>query len=237
LQSTRKAHAAKIKGLSISPDGEVWASVSEDGTLKLWSKDGEVLQTLPIETEFADIVRFQPKASVVAVASGKDKDRSVSLWNWRQNTLIPLQSSGGFYVRDMQFSPDGELLATGSWNGNLTFWDLAGKKQYFFFAGYDGPISAIKFHPNGQLIAVTSGPSILLFDRQGVLVQSFQKTEHHNPFSLEFSPDSDTLVTGHRFGRLVLWNLDLVAKIPKEQLPLHSLTVQTLQGANRPRQA
>ena len=213
LKSNLEEHSSEVKSVSISPDGTVWASTSQDGTLKLWSKDGEVLKTLPIETGLADIVRFHPQDPVLAIAIGKGTERNVVLWNWQQDKLTPLNTSGDFQVRDLQFSPDGKLLATASWHGNLTFWTLTGDRQYSFFAGYSGSINALEFSPNGQLIAITSGPSILLYDRQGQVVQSFRATEHHNPFSLRFSPDGKTLVSGHRYGDILLWNLDLEALV------------------------
>ncbi|MEM7066524.1 MAG: TIR domain-containing protein [Cyanobacteria bacterium P01_B01_bin.77] len=209
LQSTLKEHSSAVKNLGISPDGEFWASVSQDGTLQLWSKDGEVLQTLPLETGFADIVRFHPQEPVVAIATGKGPERTVLLWHWQQDTLTPLNTSGSFQVRDLQFSPDGKVLATASWHGNLAFWDLAGNQQSSFFAGINGPLNAMEFSPNSQLMALTSGPSTLLFDRQGQIVQSFSAPEHYFPFSLRFSPDGKTLATGHRDGKILLWHLDL----------------------------
>ncbi|MEO0986592.1 MAG: TIR domain-containing protein [Cyanobacteria bacterium J06639_14] len=213
LQSTFEAHSSPVKSLSISPDGEVWASVSEDGALQLWSKDGEVLHTRLLATSFADIVRFHPQEPIVAIATGKKRARNVLLWNWQQDSLTSLNISGDFRVRDMQFSPDGEVLATASWHGNLTFWDLAGNQQFSFFAGVDGPLNALQFSPNGQLMALTSGPSTLLFDRQGQVVQWFTAPEHAFPFSLRFSPDGTTLATGHRYGKILLWNLDLEALV------------------------
>ncbi|MEM6437206.1 MAG: hypothetical protein AAF773_25620, partial [Cyanobacteria bacterium P01_D01_bin.115] len=213
LQSTLEEHAAPIQGLTISPDGEHWASVDEAGLLNLWSKDGEVLQTLPLEAGFADIVRFHPQEPVLAIAAGNGAERTVLLWNWQQDTSTPVDSSGSFPVRDLQFSPDGKLLATASWNGNLDFWDLAGRKQHSFFAGIEGPLNAMHFSPNGQLIALTSGPSTLLFDRQGEFIQMFTAPKHFFPFSLRFSPDGTTLATGHRWGKILLWNLDLAALV------------------------
>jgi WD40 repeat protein/tetratricopeptide (TPR) repeat protein len=213
LQSTLEEHAAPIKGLTVSPDGERWASVDETGQLNLWSKDGDVLKTLPLEAGFADIVRFHPQEPILAISAGQGAERTVLLWHWQADTLTSLDSRGSFPVRDVQFSPDGKLLATASWNGNLDFWDLAGRKQYSFFAGIEGPITTIDFSPNGQLIALTSGPSTLLFNRQGEFVQMFTAPEHFFPFSLRFSPDGTTLATGHRWGKILLWNLDLAALV------------------------
>ncbi|MEM7794052.1 MAG: TIR domain-containing protein [Cyanobacteria bacterium P01_C01_bin.118] len=209
LQSTLKEHSSEVKSLSVSSDGEFWASVSQDGTLQLWSKNGEVLKTFSLETGFADIVRFHPHEPVLAIATGEDTKRTVLLWHWQQDILTPLNTSGSFQVRDFQFSPDGEVLATASWHGTLAFWDLVGNQRSSFFAGIDGPLNTMQFSPNGQLMALTSGLSTLLFDRQGQVVQSFSIPGRNRPFSLQFSPNGKTLATGYSDGKILLWNLDL----------------------------
>jgi WD40 repeat protein len=63
--------------VSFSPDGKIIATTSWDKTVKLWSKDGEELQTLSGHKDSVGSVRFSPDGKTIATVS---RDKSVLLW-------------------------------------------------------------------------------------------------------------------------------------------------------------
>jgi len=73
--SSFKAHQAKVRRISFSPDSQAIATISdEDGSAKLWSRDGTLLATLDTTTDhyikpLLDI-SFSPDGRTIAIAKG-----------------------------------------------------------------------------------------------------------------------------------------------------------------------
>ena len=77
-QNTFEGHSDTVEGISFSPDGQMIASGSWDGTAKLWNRQGEALQTLEGHTGGVWDVSFSPDGQTIASAS---RDGTVKLWN------------------------------------------------------------------------------------------------------------------------------------------------------------
>ncbi len=54
-------------------------------------------------------------------------------------------------------SADGARLATGSWDGTIALWDVAGRKEIARLPKQELPITALRFSPEGTLLASTTG--------------------------------------------------------------------------------
>ncbi|MGL5065478.1 MAG: WD40 repeat domain-containing protein [Microcoleus sp.] len=100
-----EGHADWVYGVSFSPDGQRIASGSGDRTVRLWSVEGELLQTLEGHSEQIWGVSFSPDGQRIASASF---DKTVRLWDINPDDLIldldiklnNLLTKGCLWIRD-----------------------------------------------------------------------------------------------------------------------------------------
>jgi len=136
----------RIWALSFSADGEVLASASEDGTAKLWTRQGKLLTTLNHGGAVWGAA-ISPQAPIVATVS---REGTLKLWDFQGNLLrtIPGQSNG---LTRVAFSPDGQTLATGGIDSAIRLWSLDGKLLKVL-PGHRGSVISLAFSPEGKLL-------------------------------------------------------------------------------------
>src|SRR5262249_38128257 len=97
------------------------------------------------------------------------------------------------------FSPDGKYLAT--WRISVTLWDVAqGKKIWEPPRKDQGAIHAVRFSPDGRLLAVADGMVIRLWDAaSGTELLKMAGPDGRGGdyiWALSFAPDGRTLASG-----------------------------------------
>ncbi|VXD12533.1 WD40 domain-containing protein [Planktothrix paucivesiculata] len=121
----------------------------------------------------------------------------------RQNRKFTGHSRG---VRSVDFSPNGEFLATASDDGTAKLWDLQGQ-ELITFIGHSGWVMSVVFSPNGEFLATASyDGTAKLWDLQGQELITF--TGHSQRVtSVAFSPNGNYLATASDDRTAKLWNL------------------------------
>src|SRR5207245_3166098 len=113
-------------------------------------------------------------------------------------------------IETVAFSPDGRLLATGTYEPALRLWDVAsGKLIHRFDASTAGSFNAVAFSPDGRMLAANNprAPSILLWE-----VATWQERRRifghrGGVVSLCFSPDGRRLASGSKDGTAMVWDV------------------------------
>jgi WD40 repeat protein len=111
-----------VLGVDVSPDGQTIASASQDNTIRLWRSNGAPLMMLQ-----------DPSLKDPQDPSLKDKAHTDA-------------------VLEVNFSPDGQLLASASRDKTIKVWQVKDGKLIKTFQDKNW-ISSLSFSPNGQLIA------------------------------------------------------------------------------------
>ena len=138
------------------------------------------------------------------------------------------QASHSGVVTSVAFSPDGSLLASGSWDGTIKIWDIRDGKLKLkrTLGGAWDEVEAVAFSPDGRSIAglgagFDSAPySIVALwpldqSRGRILIREEGKID-----ALAFAPDGTTLATGDGDRRAVtLWDIPTGKR--RAELPGH----------------
>jgi WD40 repeat protein len=155
-------HAEWVKAVGISPDEAHLASASSDGTMRLWNlASGEVVRV------FAGFPRNLAASSLAFSADGAflaaGSTAGARLWRLDGDASRVLQGHHT-YVYLVTFSPDGTLIASSAFHGNVRLWDaltgellaeLPGAKPHYF----------LSFAPDGaRLVASDSHEGAAVWD-------------------------------------------------------------------------
>jgi len=190
----------------ISHNGETIATTfceSDKKSVSLWDIKGKFLHTLKGDFERDSIVKFNPHGNTVATMTSSGRAGStVILWDMNGNILNAFQVGGmlGF----MEFSPDGNTIASGSLGTFVSLRDMTGKMLPTI--KHEEPVTKVAFSPDSKTIASASGNFIKLSGINGnplpILLDNKSRVN-----IVTFSRDGKTIASAS--GNFVkLWNIN-----------------------------
>jgi len=133
-----------------------------------------------------------------------------------QRKIFPVSADAE--VHSVAFSPDGKMLATGTYDGQVRLWSTAGHPIGARLLGRTGPdddATALDFSPNGKLLATASGQGMVrLWDvatrhQIGTPITATPSRSGHLA-SVAFSLDGKLLATGiddFSASRILWWDV------------------------------
>lgn len=169
-------------------------------------------------------VAVSPRGDILAVGTGADQagwpEGATTLYDLR--TGAPRQAlpeSGGV----VHFSPDGKLLATGSWQGAVKLWDP--ERGALLRTLPDAPrIVSLRFSPDARsLVACSHARGVLIFDLTTGASRSIARGHTEAVWDAEISPDGRLLATASGDQSVRIWELDTGR--PRAELRGHSYAV------------
>jgi WD40 repeat protein/DNA-binding SARP family transcriptional activator len=196
-------------GLRFSSDGTL-LGVAGDKRAAVWDvRTGKLVQLLSVGSgvgEGSNAVAFTPDSRMVAIA---DSD-AVRLYDLRTGHRVIEMAGPGGTPQDLDFSPDGKLLASATLGGDLDLWAASGDFLASLPNGSSGAYdSTVRFSPDGKLLAVgdTSG-NVEIWDVAKRRPAGRPLASQNVPVdTVGFDPSGRTLVTMSDDGNLRLWDV------------------------------
>lgn len=197
-------HSNAIKGLVLSPDRTSIASVSYDGTIKIWDlQKKELVKTLSKHTKGVYAAAFSPDGMLLASGGG---DNTAKLWSLRDYQVIYNFTEHLSSVLCVGFSPDGKVLATGSMDKMIRLWNVETGGLINTLMGHSFWVESVAFSPQGFILVSSSNDKTLKFWNW----KSGQCLRTISPKSgwisaIAFNQAGNLLVTGGNNGVIRVW--------------------------------
>ena len=191
--------------VAFNHNGSIVASSGSNELIRLWDPQ----TCLPIGdplTGHTDIIKditFNPDGTMLASVSW---DETIRLWDPLTGKQVGESLFGdfGYKATVLEFSPDGNLLASGA--DEIQLWDIDTGQPRLFGTRYLGEIRALAFNPEGTILASANCLDTSFYDScvsMGILLWDVETGEHIGTFlegnseihGLIFSPDGKSLIS------------------------------------------
>ncbi len=227
------AHDGAIQDIKISPNGQVFGSIGDDHSLRIWNlSDGAPLQKMlhvPNIRRFA----FSPDSSRVAVGC---EDGVVRVWD--RSTGLLLQSLAGHTaaIVTVGYFGDGQTIASTSTDNTLR---LAKPSIINTWPLYDHPIRSMALYAGGAQVLSCDDRKVMLSNvANGTEVRPYRVREPQPATAADAAPpeatyqafvptvvaarsDNQRVAAGTESGNVLVWNINDAEK------PLLTLNVKS----------
>ena len=201
-----QGHAADIRALSFSRDGRMIVSASGYGPIRLWNLNDVKTLKGSSQSNHSDLVEFSNDSKVVAAEIDNDL---IGFWDADSATRKTLQNrlaGENASLMSFEISPDRKLVLGGFSNGSIKLWELHSGKLLNVFNPAQW-LNAVAFHPSGQILAAATQKNIQLLDVSSGRPLNTLIGHSKDIYSLSFTPDGGTLITGSDDNTIKLWNV------------------------------
>jgi len=216
---TLGGHSNIVWGVAFSPDGQMLATVSSDGTAQVrdW-RAGDILKILNFPGEVAS-VSFSPDGQSLAVG-GVDKPvnqiQNAAIWTFSVGSWEPLvQFPEYMNITAMAYSPRGGILIGGGTSRNVQVWNTSDGTSLFTL-NHAHQVAKVAISPDSSTVATATCETVVntecaegsvwLWDLPtGKLIRKltgFADTVE----SVAFSADGSALIAASRGGTLRIYS-------------------------------
>ena len=207
----------QLQGVTFSHDGRRIATVSLDGSARLWDgESGRLLDVLGQESpglKLQDVASDERDQEMNAAFSRDDRflattsfDGTTRIWDVNHASLYATIVGQGPLIEHLEFSPvDTNILLTASHDGTARLWDV------------DGILTTVLPHKSSPTFAVFSPDNLHLLTGGGDAAvhlwdvatgrEIAELDTHEITRSATFSPDGSRLATASLKGQILIWDV------------------------------
>jgi U3 small nucleolar RNA-associated protein 13 len=176
---TRKAHDKDINAIDIDPSGSLFASASQDRTVKIYSAtEGEAIGVLRGHKRGVWTVKFAPKDSQVPSSGSKgliatgSGDKTIKIWSLEDySCLLTLEGHSNSILKLawLSYRPvdardkRGPQIASAAGDGLVKVWDAESGETMSTLDNHTDRVWALVAHPTTGALVSGGGDSVITF--------------------------------------------------------------------------
>ena len=206
-------HTDEVLDVAFGPGGRTLASVSRDGTARIWDTDGPALRrTLSIDDGSLDALALHPDGRTLAVA--------VRLWGQSSEVRLFDMASGEFLrtlrlagterraILDLVFDPAGHNIYAATDAGRIAYWPLDSGTPRAFLRLHSAAITSLAFDRSGRrLLSGSSDQSAIVWQVDSGLPDLDLPGHDTAVLAVASSPAADLVATGCADGSVHVFDL------------------------------
>lgn len=204
--------------VAFSPDGTILVgAINQTSTdpsrnlddIHFWdSITGEHKSTIFRVGQVTDLA-FSPDGKTIATATVTKDKYPIKLWDVATRELrLTLEGHLIRHINSIEFSPDSKTLASGSDNGEISFWDTTTGQRKSHLEAHEHSVISVAYSPYGGTLASVGGDQLIRFwDAATGGLKLIISGHTDGVHSVAFSPDGRTFASGDP-GQCRLWDVD-----------------------------
>ncbi|MDH5609895.1 MAG: hypothetical protein OEY56_10475, partial [Cyclobacteriaceae bacterium] len=210
-----QGHNAVVNGMAYSPLTHELITVSDDKTIRFWELEDQVLNRtfrVPSRPNGPEGMLYasslSPDGRWLSVA-GYTADNDIKIIDIQSSEIVDVLVRHQNVVTDLEFSPDGNMLASAGADNRIVLWEKSGSSYVYkrTLSKHQQRVNDLEFSPDGsKIVSVSDDATICVWD--------LKQTEENEPVVLQnhlgpikkVSGSPVGFLTGGEDGILNLWS-------------------------------
>jgi WD40 repeat protein len=147
-------HTSTVHCLALAPDGQLLASGSSDGKIKLWHpQSGELLRSINTQAGGVQAMLITQDGQYLLSASA---DGALRLWELPLGRRVEQLAAHSGLITSLTMTADSQLVVSGSIDGTAKVWHLPSRKRLATLADHRAAVNSVAISQTGCTLATGS---------------------------------------------------------------------------------
>jgi WD40 repeat protein len=218
------------ESMVMSPTGDRFA-FTYSNSIAVW--DASFLtDTVPLaNTSYGDIRVLASSPEGQRFASISEDECFVRIWDAKsgQESCSPLQGHEDT-VESVVFSPDGQLIASGSADTTIIVWHILLEMEVLKLRGHENSVGSVAFSADGtQILSGSSDDTVRLWSLSTAAQILPPLRGHQYIQSVAFHPSGERVISGCLQGTICCWDIPSGAQLFKVKFVEHPNILKSVQ--------